>query len=195
MPQCSSALFLSSSIELLFYSSCCTFSLAGHAAFSSSIFLTSLFLPCFCAFSLLRRAGFLFFCWCAFPPTRRTTLACFYYDRHFLYLCPSSLHLKHLTAIPILLIILSSTPHCITLLDKTSNLFWGATSLFSFSLLFLQFWARYLNSLQLQHSHFFFPSNFALNEVRACFCLSKLLINELYWSRDIVLYLLNRVRK
>jgi len=45
------------------------------------------------------------------------------------------------------------------------------------TLSFLQFQARCLNPLQLQHSRFFFPSNFALNKVRVRFCLSKLLIN------------------
>jgi len=130
-----------------------------------------------------------------FSPTGHTTLTYFCHNGHSLHLCSFSLHLKHLTAIFILLIVLSSTLHYITLLDKISNLFWGIAPPFSFSLLFLQFQTRCLNSLQLQHSRSFFPSNFALNEVRACFCLSKLLINELYWSRDIVLCLLDRVQK
>ena len=87
------------------------------------------------------------------------------------------------------LIILSFMSHCITLLVNTSNLFWRAVPLSSFPSLFLQFQTRYPNPLQFQHSHSFFPSNFALNEVRAHFCLSKLLINELYCCKDIVLYL------
>ena len=109
---------------------------------------------------------------------------------HSLYLCPFSPHLKYSTfTISCFFIILSFTSHCITLLDNTSNLFWRAVPLFSFSFLFLQFQARCLNPLQLQHSHSFFSSNFALNEVRVCFCLSKLLINELYYCKDMVLYL------
>ena len=80
-----------------------------------------------------------------------------------LHLCPSSPHLKHsTTAISCLLIVLSSTLHCITLLFSTSNLFWGMAILFSPSFLFLQLQARCLNPLQFQHSLFLFPSNFAL---------------------------------
>ena len=109
---------------------------------------------------------------------------------HSLHLCPFSLHLKHSTSTTsCFLIILSFTSHCITLLVNTSNLFWGAVPLFSFPSLFLQFWARCPNPLQFQHSCSFFPSNFALNEARACFCLSKLLINELYCCKDMVLCL------
>ena len=109
---------------------------------------------------------------------------------HSLHLCLFSLHLKHSTfTVFCFLIILFFTLHCITLLDNTSNLFWGAVSLFSFPSLFLQFWARCLNPLQPQHSRSFFPSNFALNEVRTCFCLSKLLINELYCCKDMILRL------
>ena len=107
-----------------------------------------------------------------------------------LHLCPFSPHLKHSTfTVSCFFIILSFTSHYITLLDNTSNLFWGVVPLFSFPFLFLQFWTRYPNSLQLQHSHSFFPSNFALNKVRAHFCLSKLLINELFCCKDIILYL------
>jgi len=107
-----------------------------------------------------------------------------------LHLCPFSPHLKHSTfTVSCFLIIPSFTSHYITLLDNTSNLFWGAVSLFSFPFLFLQFRARCPNPLQLQYSHSFFPSNFALNEVRACFCLSKLLISELYCCKDMVLCL------
>ena len=123
------------------------------------------------------------------PSTTRNFFSSFQRG-HSLHLCPSSPHLKHFTfTISCFLIIFSFTLHCITLLDNTSNLFWGAVPLFSFPSLFLQFQARCLNPLQFQHSRSFFPSNFALNEVRACFCLSKLLINELYYCKDIVLRL------
>ena len=67
---------------------------------------------------------------------------------HSLYLCPFSPHLKHSTfTVSCFLIILSFTSHCITLLDNTSNLFWGAVPLFSFPPLFLQFQAKYPNPL------------------------------------------------
>ena len=109
-----------------------------------------------------------------------------------LHLCSFSLHLKHSTSTAsCFLIILSFTSHYIALLVNTSNLFWGAVPLFSFSFLFLQFRTRCPNPLQFQHSCSFFPSNFALNETRACFCLSKLLINELYCCKDIVLCITN----
>jgi len=105
-------------------------------------------------------------------------------------LCPFSLHLKHSTSTAFyFLIILSFISYCITLLVNTSNLFGGAVSLSSFPSLFLQFRARCPNPLQFQHSYSFFPSNFALNLARVCFCLSKLLINKLYYCKDIVLHL------
>ena len=132
------------------------------------------------------------FCGIATCATSSTTHNFFspFQREHSLHLCPFSLYLKHSTfTIFYFLIILSFTSHCITLLDNTSNLFWGAVPLFSFLSLFLQFWARCPNPLQPQHSHSFFSSNFALNEVRACFCLSKLLINELYCCKDMVLCL------
>ena len=44
---------------------------------------------------------------------------------------------------------LFSTPHCITQLLNTSNLFWGIAFLFFPSPFYLQFQARYLNLLQL----------------------------------------------
>ena len=100
---------------------------------------------------------------------------------HSLHLCLFSLHLKYSTStVSCFLIIVSLTSHCITLLDSTSNLFWGAVPLSSFPFLFLQFQTRYLNPLQFQYSCSFFPSNFALSLVRACFWLSRLLIRELY---------------
>ena len=131
------------------------------------------------------------FCGMATHATSSTTCNFFspFQRGHSLHLCPFSPYLKHSTfTISCFLIILFFTLHCITLLDNTSNLFWGMVSLFFFSSLFLQFQARCPNPLQLQHSCSF-SSNFALNEVRACFCLSKLLINELYCCKDMVLCL------
>ena len=153
-----------------------------------------------CSYAFCHRtcAGLLlhFFCYafcdiatCATSSTTHNFFSPFQRE-HSLHLCPFSLYLKHSTfTIFYFLIILSFTSHCITLLDNTSNLFWGAVPLFSFLSLFLQFWARCPNPLQPQHSHSFFSSNFALNEVRACFCLSKLLINKLYCCKDMVLCL------
>ena len=101
-----------------------------------------------------------------------------------------SLHLKHSTTITsCLLIILSSTPHYITLLFNTSNLFWGMIVPFSPSFLFLQLQARCPNFLQHQHNFLFLASNFSLSLVREHLSLSKLLMSCLYWIRDIVLCL------
>ena len=98
-----------------------------------------------------------------------------------LHLYPFSPHFEHSTStVSYFLIIVSLISHCIILLNSTSNLFWGVVSLFSFPFSFLQFWTRCPNPLQFQHSHSFFPFNFALSLVRACFWLSRLLIRELY---------------
>ena len=75
---------------------------------------------------------------------------------------------------------LSSTPHCITQLFNISNLFWEIAFPISSPPLFLQFWARCLNFLQLKHSFFFLPSSSFLSLARDCFCLSILLRIELY---------------
>jgi len=77
---------------------------------------------------------------------------------------------------------------------STSNLFWGMMVPFLPSFLFLQLQAMCPNFLQHWHNFPFLPSSSSLSLARECFSLSKLLINELYWSRDIVLHLLNRVR-
>ena len=155
-------------------------------------------LQCSCTFCHRICAGLLlysFFCaFCGMATCAAPSTTCNFFSPfqrgHFLHLCAFSPHLKHSTfTVSCFLIILSFTLYCITLLDNTSNLFWGAVPLFSFSFLFLQFWARCLNPLQFQHSRFFLPSNFSLNEVRVRFCLSKLLINELYCCKDMVLYL------
>ena len=73
-----------------------------------------------------------------------------------------------------------------TLLLNTSNLFWEITFPFSSFPLFLQFWTRCLNFLQLKHNFPFLPSSSSLNLERKHFYLSKLLINELYCSWDIM---------
>ena len=109
---------------------------------------------------------------------------------HSLHLCPFSPHLKHSTStVSCLLIVFSPTPHCITLLDNTSYLFWGVTPLSFFSSLLLQFWARCPNPLQYQHILPLLPFNSALSLARVHFWLSKLLMRELYCSRDMVLCL------
>jgi len=155
-------------------------------------------LQCSCTFHHRMYAGLLFhsfccaFCGIATHAASSTTHNFFspFQRGHSLYLCPFFLHLKHSTfTVSCFLIILSFTSHCITLLDNTSNLFWEVVPLFSFPSLFLQFQARCPNPLQPQHFCSFFPSNFTLNEVRTCFCLSKLLINELYCCKDMMLHL------
>ena len=109
---------------------------------------------------------------------------------HSLHLCPFSLYLKHSTSIvSYLLIILSFTLYCITLLNNTLNLFWGVVVPFSSSFLFLQLWTRCLNPLQFLHNFLLLSSSFSLSLVRVHFSLSKLLINELYCCKDIVLCL------
>ena len=129
------------------------------------------------------------FCCCAFcgivTHTTLSTpfLSTFFYSGYFLHLCSSSPYLKHLTFFAsCLLIVLSSNPHYITLLLNTSNLFLGTTFPFSFPPLFLQFWARYPNPLHLLHSFPLLPSSSSPSLVRACFSLSRLLINEWYCS-------------
>ena len=131
----------------------------------------------------------LLFSWCTFLSSGCTTLFTFlFYRGHSLHLCPSSPHLKHLTAtVLMLLITLSSTPYCITRLFKTSNLFWGISAPFSSSLLFLQFQARCPNLLQLLQSFSFLPSNSTLSLARARFSLSRLLNKVLYYSWDIII--------
>jgi len=104
-------------------------------------------------------------------------------------------YLKHSTTIvSCLLIVFPSTPHCITLVFNTSNLFWGIMIPFSPSFPFLQLQARCLNFSQHLHNFPLLPSSSSLSLVREHFSLSRLLINEWYWSKDIVLCLLNRVR-
>ena len=101
-------------------------------------------------------------------------------------------HLKHFTfsIISYLLTFTSSlTSHYITLLAITSNLFWEINLLFSSPFLFLQLWARCPNLLYLQHTLPSLPSIFALSLARAYCWLSISLIRELYYSRDIMLYL------
>ena len=161
-PQYHSALFLNCSHELLLHSLCCASrGLATRAAPLSSTLLN------------------LFSFSCAFPFSGCAGL--FFYNGHSLHLCPSSPHLKHFTPnILTLLIVFSSTPHCITLLLNTSNLFWGTTVPFVSPLLFLQFRARCPNFLQHRHNFPFLPSNSALNLARAHFSLSRLLISWLY---------------
>ena len=150
-----------------------------HAASSFSALLNLLSFSC--AFPFTGCAS-LSLCYTFCGLTTCAAFSFFIYKGHSLHLCPFSPYLKHSTSTtPTLLIVFPSfTSHCIILLDNISNLFLGVAPLFSFPFLFLQFRARYPNPLQLQHSHSLFPSNFALNEVRAHFCLSKLLINELY---------------
>ena len=187
LPQCSSTLFLSFSTKLLLYPCCASHGLTTCTASSSSTLL-NLLSPS-CTFPFTGHTGP--FYWCAFCGFATcATLSFFSYNGHSLHLCPFSLHLKHsATTTSYLLIIFSSTPHCITLLPNTSNLFWGTTVLFSPSFLFLQLWARCPNPLQLLHIFPFLPSSSFLSLARAHFSLSKLLINKLYCCRNMALRL------
>ena len=71
---------------------------------------------------------------------------------------------------------LFSILYCITWLLNTSNLFWRIAFLFSSPFLFLQFWARCLNFLQLKHSFFFLFSSSSLSLARDCITNGHLLI-------------------
>ena len=197
--QCSCALCCKTTTELFLYFPC--YASCGLTACATSLSSTLLnFLSAFCAFSLIGCASFPFcyvFCGIAthtasssFTLLNLFSFLIFSHSRHFLYLHPHSPHLKHSTAtISCLLIILFSTPHCITLLLNTSNLFWEVMVLFSLFFLFLQLWARCPNPLQLLHNFPLLPSSSSLSLVKAHFSLSKLLINELYYCKDIVLRL------
>ena len=180
-PQYHSALFLNVSHELLFHSFRCAFPSVGYAASLPSTLL-NLLSPS-CAFPLTGHASL--FSYCAFcglaTCAALLSFFLFIHNGHSLHLCSFSPHLKHfISDILMLLIVFSSTPHCITLLLNTLNLFWGTTVPFSSPLLFLQFWARCPNFLQHRHNFPFLPSNFALNLVRAHFSLSRLLMRVLY---------------
>ena len=137
---------------LLLYSSCCVFySLATCTAFFSSLLLgQSLY---WCSFSphskhfIFLSYAFLYikdassfhcfsFCGMATFATRSSLFL-----GHSLHQCPSLLYLKHCTAFPSFFssfCFLISTPHLITLLDSTLNLFWGTDVPFPSSFLFLQ---------------------------------------------------------
>ena len=126
---------------------------------------------------------------CAASPSTHDFFSPFQRE-HSLHLCPFFPHLKHSTStISCFLIVLSFTSHYITLLDNTSNLFWGVVFLFSSSSLFLQFRARCPNFLHPQHILPSLPSISALSLARTHRWLSILLIRELYCSRDMVLHL------
>ena len=187
LPQCSSAFFLNSAIKLLFHIPCCASrGLAMHTTSSSSTFLSSF--PFSCAFSFTGHTGLSCCAFCGL--VTHATFFFFLHNGHSLHLCPFSPYLKYSTsAISTFLIILPSTLHYITLLLNISNLFWETIVLFFSSFLFLQFWARCLNPLQLKHNFSLFSSNSSLSLTRECFSLSKLLISELYYCKDIVLRL------
>ena len=181
--QCSCAFHCKMCTKLLLHSFCCAFhGLAICTIFSSSILLNLLS----CAFLFTGHASF--FCWCAFCGF--ATCATLFHNGHSLHLYPFSPYLKHSTfTTPTLLIILSSTPHCITLLFNTSNLFWDIVIPFSASFYFLQFQTRCPNPLQPKHNFPLLPSSSFLSLVRECFSLSKLLMIELYCSKDMVVCL------
>ena len=106
----------------------------------------------------------------------------FFYLGNSLYLCPFLSYLKYSTILLSSLYVsslLNFTPHLITLLANTSNLLWEVVFPFSSTSLFLQFWARCPNFLQLKHSFPFFPLSSSLSLVREHFCLSMLLYHIL----------------
>ena len=186
--QCSSALFLNSSTELLLYPPyCASCSLVTHATSLLSALLNLLSFSC--TFSFIGHTSF-FSCYTFCGLITCTAFFFLIHNEHSLHLCPFSSHLKYSTStIPTFLIVLPSTLHYIILLLNTSNLFWEMFILFSPSLLFLQLQARYLNPLQLKHNFPLLPSSFSLSLVREYFSLSRLLISKLYCCKDMVLRL------
>ena len=180
-PQCSCAFHHKTYTELLLHSSCCaSYGLVTYTAlFSSTLF--NFYCCTFCSITTCT----------ALSPF--ISLFFFFHNRHSLYLCSLSSHLKHSTTTitSCLLIILLFTSHYFTLLLNTSNLFWGIIVLFSLFLLSLQLWARCPNPLQFLHNFPLLSSSSSLSLARVHFSLSKLLINELYYCRDIVLCLYN----
>ena len=176
-PQCSCAFYYKTYARLLLYSSCCTScGLVIYAVFSSSALLN------FCCYA---------FCGITICTTFSPfiSLLFFSYNGHSLHLCPFFLHLKHLTTITsCLLIILSSNPYCITLLLNTLNLFQEVVPFSSFCL-FLQLQTRCSNFLQLLYSFLFLSSSSSLSLARVHFSLSRLLNNELYCCKDMMLCL------
>ena len=121
-PQCSCTFHCKIYTRLLFHSSCCTSrDLTTHAASSFLTFL-NFFYYVFCGLAI-----------CAALSSTLPFLT-FSHKGHSLYLCSLFPHLKHSTATTsCLFIILFFTPHCITLLNNTSNLFWGVVVPFSCS--------------------------------------------------------------
>ena len=106
---------------------------------------------------------------------------------HSHFLCSSSPHLKYLTLPSTFSCLFTSlTPHCITWLFNTLNLFWGFAFFIS-SFLLLYFWARCPNLPYHLHNLLSLPSNSTLNLTKARLSLSMSLMSLLYWSRDIVL--------
>ena len=106
---------------------------------------------------------------------------------HSYFLCSFSPHLKHRGISSTISCLLTSfTPHCITQLFNTSNLFSIIISLFCSSLL-LHFQVRCLNLLYLLYILPSLSSNSVLNLARAHLQLSILFMSWSYWSRGIAL--------
>ena len=191
--QYSFTLFLNSTTELLLHPTCCTSHGSAMYATLLSFTLLNLF-SLFCAFFFTRHASF-FSCYTFCGLAIHITFSFLTHNRYSLHLCPFFPHLKHsISTTPTLFIILLSAPYCIILLLNTSNLFWGMTVFFSSFLLFLQLQARCPDPLQLKYNLPLLSSSSSLSLAREYFSLSKLLISELYYCKDIVLYLCKRHR-
>ena len=122
-PQCPCVFCCKTCTGLLLH--CCASCSLVTCAASLSSALLSFFYCVFCSFTIHAAFSTPFF-------------SAFFYIRHSLHLCLFSLHLKHSTStISCLLTTLSSTPYYITLLNNTSNLFWGVVVPFSSFFLFL----------------------------------------------------------
>ena len=116
-----------------------------------------------------------------------SSLLSLFFCGYFHFLCPFSPHPKHFaSSLTISCLLTSFTPHCITQLFSTSNLFPTAVFFF-FSSPLLHFWARCLNLPQCLHSLPSLLSSSALSLARARLSLSISLMSWLYWFRDIAL--------
>ena len=154
-PQYLNALCYRTFPKLLLHSSCCTFcgiTICAVLSLSNLLFGQSLhwcptpshskyLISSSCIFLPMEHASSFFGCtFCGTTTWPTLSPLSFSLFGHSFYWCPSSLYLKHCIAFSSFLslfCLLISTPHLITLLDSTSNLFWGIDVLPSSSLLFL----------------------------------------------------------
>jgi len=118
--QCSCTFHCKMCTELLHSSCYASHGLATHTVFFS--------------FTLLNFFGCAFYGFTTCTAFSTPFFSIFFHSGHSLHLCSFSPYLKHSTTqlLSIVFCLLNSTPHFITLLANTSNLFWGTNFPFSF---------------------------------------------------------------